>query len=58
MRPGVSVSGTRCTRCTPDSNFNRANAPRPSIAAMISLKPPTVPSLAEMTSTFQPRFAA
>lgn len=29
MRPWVSVSGTRCTRCTPDSNFSLANAPRP-----------------------------
>ncbi|MGY4341489.1 hypothetical protein ACVWW3_006395 [Bradyrhizobium sp. LM2.9] len=28
MRPCVSVSGTRCTRCTPDSNFSFENAPR------------------------------
>ena len=54
MRPCVSVSGTRCTRCTPDSNFSLANAPRPCTSAMISLKPPMVPSLAEITSTFQP----
>ena len=54
MRPWVSVSGTRCTRCTPDSNFSLANAPRPFTSAMISLKPPMVPSLAEITSTFQP----
>ena len=25
MRPCASVSGTRCTRCTPDSNFSLAN---------------------------------
>ena len=54
MRPCVSVSGTRCTRCTPDSNFSLAKAPRPCTSAMISLKPPMVPSLAEITSTFQP----
>src|ERR1700757_4248598 len=54
MRPCVSVSGTRCTRCAPDSNFSLANAPRPFTSAMISLKPPMVPSLAEITSTFQP----
>ena len=37
MRPLASVSGTRCTRCTPDSNFSWANTPRPVIVAMISL---------------------
>ncbi len=37
MRPCASVSGTRCTRCTPDSNFSLANGPRPLISAMISL---------------------
>src|SRR6476661_7661148 len=37
MRPCVSVSGTRCTRCTPDSNFSFENAPRPCTSAMISL---------------------
>jgi hypothetical protein len=28
MRPCDSVAGTRCTRCVPDSNFSRENAPR------------------------------
>ena len=28
MRPWLSVTGTRCTRCTPPSNFSRAQAPR------------------------------
>ena len=37
MRPLASVSGTRCTRWTPDSNFSRANTPRPVTLAMISL---------------------
>ena len=33
----ASVAGTRCTRCTPLSNFSRAKTPRPLIAATISL---------------------
>ena len=37
MRPCASVAGTRCTRCTPLSNFSRPNTPSPVIAAMISL---------------------
>ncbi len=37
MRPLASVSGTRCTRWTPDSNFSRANTPLPVTLAMISL---------------------
>ncbi len=37
MRPPASVSGMRCTRCTPDSYFRRANTPLPEIDATISL---------------------
>ena len=37
MRPCASVAGTRCTRCTPDSNFSRANTPRPEMVAIASL---------------------
>ena len=37
MRPCDSVSGTRWTRCVPDSNFSREYAPRPSTCATISL---------------------
>ena len=37
MRPLASVAGTRCTRCTPNSNLSRANTPLPEIEAMISL---------------------
>ena len=29
IRPCASVSGTRCTRCTPDSNLSREYAARP-----------------------------
>src|SRR6478736_282744 len=35
MRPPVSVSGMRCTRCTPDSNFSRANTPSPEVDALL-----------------------
>ena len=31
MRPLASVTGTRCTRCTPDSYLRRANTPLPAI---------------------------
>ena len=37
MRPLPSVAGTRCTRCTPDSNFSLAKTPLPDTVAMISL---------------------
>ncbi len=37
MRPCDSVAGTRCTRCVPDSNFRRENAPRPTTRATTSL---------------------
>jgi hypothetical protein len=37
MRPCDSVSGTRCTRCVPDSNLSLEYAPRPSMRAMTSL---------------------
>ena len=35
--PAPRSPGTRCTRCTPLSNFSLAKAPRPTISAMISL---------------------
>ena len=37
IRPDPSVAGTRCTRCTPNSNFSRANTPRPETEAIASL---------------------
>ena len=37
MRPPASVAGTRWTRCTPLSNFNRPNTPSPVTVAITSL---------------------
>jgi hypothetical protein len=37
MRPPASVTGMRCTRCTPDSYLSRANTPLPEMEATISL---------------------
>ena len=50
--PWVSVSGTRCTRCTPASNFSVPKISRPSTFTMISLYPPAVPSVISMISCF------
>src|SRR5208283_6109594 len=52
-RPWVSVAGTRCTRCTPDSYLSCEYTPWPSMMAMISFNPPTLDSEVERTSTFQ-----
>ena len=41
MRPWFSVAGTRCTRCTPDSYFSRANTPRPVMSATPLFRPPS-----------------
>ncbi len=48
MRPCCSVAGTRWTRWTPLSNFNRANTLSPVTLAMISLKPPISPADADI----------
>ena len=37
MRPWASVSGTRCTRCPPDSNLSFEYAPLPTMRAIASL---------------------
>ena len=58
IRPPDSVTGTRCTRCTPLSNFSLAKTPAPDTPATISLKPPTSDALIEIGSTFQPCAAA
>ena len=42
--PCVSVAGTRCTRCTPDSYFNIPYTFAPVTEKAISLNPPIVPS--------------
>ena len=54
MRPWFSVAGTRCTRCTPDSYFSRANTLRPVISAMPSFRPPSSVSSYSSTSKRQP----
>ena len=52
--PPLSVSGTRCTRWTPDSYFRREYAPFPLTRKTHSLKPPSPLSLTLVSSTFQP----
>src|SRR5205814_126525 len=47
MRPWVSVTGTRCTRCTPPSNLRRLKAPFPTTRTTSSLTPPP-PGLLEL----------
>src|SRR5437667_2163791 len=51
IRPLDSVTGTRCTRWTPRSNFRRLQAPRPWMNRITSLNPPTPVALASITST-------
>ena len=58
MRPTYGrVSGTRCTRCTPDSYFNTPYTPSPVTFITTSLKPPELPSLALLISYFHPLFS-
>ena len=54
MRPCVSVAGTRCTRCTPDSQRIAPNAPAPETLNTASFTPPSVPSECEIVSRRQP----
>ena len=44
-RPCVSVAGTLCTRCTPDSYLSVPYTLSPDTVKMISLYPPDAPSL-------------
>jgi len=57
MRPWDSVTGTRCTRCTPPSYFSRDQAPSPPraplIATVTSLSPPRPVIVESMISVFQ-----
>ena len=53
-RPCVSVAGTRCTRCTPDSYFSVPYTFSPVTLKMISLKPPAAPSVKLEIAIFQP----
>ena len=58
MRPPVSVSGTRWTRCTPLSNFRREYAPCPLMSRLASRTPPSSVSLRFAISVFHPRASA
>src|SRR5207245_7258096 len=51
IRPLDSVTGTRCTRLPPRSNFSRLQAPLPWMNRITSLNPPTPVGLASITST-------
>jgi len=52
MRPWASVTGTRCTRCVPDSYLSLLYTRSPEMEAMTSLYPPTPLSLVLRSSTF------
>ena len=54
----LSVSGTRCTRCTPLSYFIREYAPCPVIMNTHSLNPPIPFSFREIISVFHLRLSA
>ena len=54
MRPWLSVTGTRCTRCTPPSCFIRGHTPSPFSRKVMSLKPPMSDGSEPSTSSFQP----
>ena len=65
IRPCDSVTGTRCTRCTPPSHLSRDQTPLPPsgtplvlIARETSLTPPRSDSCESITSVIQPRRSA
>ena len=58
IRPWLSVTGTRCTRCGPPSNFSRLHAVSPRTTIVTWLKPPRSLASSASTSTDQPLFAA
>ena len=58
MRPEDSVTGTRCTRCTPDSNFSFWNTFLPWIRITLSFRPPSSVLPSSTISTFQPWLSA
>ena len=58
IRPWLSVSGTRWTRCVPLSNLKRLHAPAPRTSKLISFRPPSSASLRLMTSTEKRRRSA
>ncbi len=54
MRPWLSVTGTRCTRCGPPSCFMRLHTPSPFTRNVTSLYPPMSDASAPSTSSFHP----
>ena len=54
MRPWLSVTGTRCTRCVPPSYLKRGQAPSPCTENVTSLTPPRSLPSTESVSTFSP----
>ncbi len=54
MRPWLSVTGTRCTRCGPPSCFRRLHTPSPLNSSVMSEKPPMSDGWLASTSHFQP----
>ena len=54
MRPLLSVTGTRCTRCTPLSYFRVPYTSAPDTEKSTSLNPPTAPSDTYVIATCQP----
>ena len=58
IRPWLSVAGTRCTRCPPDSKRSARQAPSPSTPKTISRSPPTSDACSPMLSRRQRRASA
>ena len=54
MRPWLSVTGTRCTRCVPPSYLKRGQAPSPCTENVTSLTPPRSLPSSDSVSTFSP----
>ena len=54
MRPWLSVTGTRCTRCGPPSCFMRLHTLSPFSRNVTSLNPPMSDAAAPSTSSFHP----
>ena len=55
MRPWLSVTGTRCTRCGPPSCFMRGHTPSPFSRNVTSLNPPMSDGVgARAPRAFQP----
>ena len=52
--PLLSVTGMRCTRCTPLSYLSRENAPAPLMVKIASFTPPSSVMFASIISTRQP----